>query len=90
MNLVANALAQSVDHVHSFFVMLRTEIGFYVGCLNLTERLAEQGEPTTFPTPVARGERALSARGLYDVCLALTRRASGSWATTSTPTASRW
>ncbi len=71
-NLVANALAQSVDHVDGFFVMLRTELAFYVACLNLSERLAEQGEPTTFPTPVPRGERALSARGLYDVCLALT------------------
>lgn len=71
-NLVANALAQSVDHVDGFFVMLRTELAFYVACLNLSERLAEQGEPTTFPLPVARGERALSARGLYDVCLALT------------------
>ncbi len=71
-NLVANALAQAVDHVHSFFVMLRVEIGFYVGCLNLSERLAELGEPTAFPLPVARGEFALSARGLYDVCLRLT------------------
>jgi DNA mismatch repair ATPase MutS len=71
-NLVANALAQSVDHVDGFFVMLRTELAFYVGCLNLSERLAGQGEPTAFPILVPRGERALSARGLYDVCLALT------------------
>jgi hypothetical protein len=72
LNLVANAAAQSVDHVHSFFVMLRVELGFYVGCLNLAERLAELGEPTAFPVPVASGELALSARGLYDVCLRLT------------------
>jgi MutS domain V len=71
-NLVANALTQSVDHVRSFFTMLRTEIGFYVGCLNLSERLAEQGQPTAFPAAIPRGELALSARGLYDVCLALT------------------
>jgi hypothetical protein len=72
VNLVANALAQSVDHVHSFFTMLRGEIGFYVGCLNLRERLAEQGQPTVFPVPVERSELALSGRGVYDVCLALT------------------
>jgi MutS domain V len=72
VNLVANAAAQAVDHVHSFFVMLRVEIGFYVGCLNLAERLAELREPTAFPDPVATGELALSARGLYDVCLRLT------------------
>ena len=59
-------------HVESFFALLRVEIGFYVACLNLSERLAQQGEPTEFPVPVARGELALSARGLYDVCLALT------------------
>jgi len=71
-NLVANALGQSVDHVEGFFVMLRTELAFHVACLNLSDRLAEQGEPTAFPTPVARDERAFSAGGLYDVCLALT------------------
>jgi hypothetical protein len=74
VSLVANALSEAVDHVHSFFLMLRIEVGFYVGCLNLRELLAEQGEPTTFPVAVARGELALSAQGLYDVCLTLTAR----------------
>jgi DNA mismatch repair ATPase MutS len=72
VNLVANALAQSVDHVKTFFQMLRTEIGFYVACLNLSDRLAEKGEPTCLPVAVPQGELALSARGLYDVCLSLT------------------
>ncbi|MBO0769637.1 MAG: hypothetical protein J2O48_13220, partial [Solirubrobacterales bacterium] len=75
VNLVSNALAQAVEHVHSFFVMLRVEIGFYVGCLNLTERLDELEAPTALPVPVAGGEPAFSARGLYDVCLRLTSRA---------------
>jgi DNA mismatch repair ATPase MutS len=72
VNLVANATAQAVEHVHSFFEMLRVELGFYVGCLNLAERLAALGEPTAFPAPVASGALALTARGLYDVCLRLT------------------
>lgn len=72
VNLVANATAQAVEHVHSFFVMLQVEIGSYVGCLNLADRLAELGEPTTFPSPTAEAPLALSARGLYDVCLRLT------------------
>jgi DNA mismatch repair ATPase MutS len=71
INLVANALAQSTDHVLSFFTMLRTELAFYVGCVNLHEQLAQLGEPTCFPVPVALGERKQSYRGLYDVCLAL-------------------
>ena len=39
VNLVANALAQSTDHILSFFHMLRTELAFYVGCLNLHAHL---------------------------------------------------
>jgi hypothetical protein len=72
INLVANALAQSTDHVVSFFNMLRTELAFYVGCLNLHGQLSAQGEPACFPQPTARDERRHSAVGLYDVCLALT------------------
>jgi hypothetical protein len=75
INQVANALAQSTDHILSFFAMLRAELGFYVGCLNLHERLAGTGEPACVPQPVAPGARALAAQGLYDVCLALHTRA---------------
>jgi hypothetical protein len=57
INLVANAVAQSADHVKSFFAMLRLELAFYLGCLNLRERLDEKGEPTGFPT---RSPRASS------------------------------
>ncbi len=48
LNLVANALAQSNDHILSFFAMLRTELAFYVGCLNLREQLAKKGQPICF------------------------------------------
>ncbi len=71
ISLVAIALTQSADHVNSFFEMLRTELAFYVGCVNLHEQLARKGEPTCFPLPVAVEEHRLSFRGLYDVCLAL-------------------
>jgi hypothetical protein len=69
LNLVANALAQSDDHILSFFAMLRAELAFYVGCLNLREQLAKKGQPISFPTPAALGERKLTFSGLYDVCL---------------------
>jgi DNA mismatch repair ATPase MutS len=72
INLVANVLAQSTDHIHSFFTMLRTELAFYVGCLNLHEQLTQMGEPMSFPQPAAPGERRHFFKGLYDVCLALT------------------
>jgi len=74
INLVANALAQSTDHILSFFNMLRTELAFYVGCLNLHDQLAQIGEPMSFPVPVAPRERRHSLQELYDVCLALTMK----------------
>lgn len=76
LNNAANALAQSTDHIRSFFEMLRVELGFYLGGLNLRDRLIAKGQPVCFPDPVgpvpASPEQAhLSARGLYDACLAL-------------------
>ena len=71
VNLVANALAQSTDHILSFFQMLRTELAFYIGCLNLHAQLAQMGEPICFPVPASAGERKLSFSDLHDVSLAL-------------------
>jgi len=68
---VANALGQSADHILNFFDMLKTELAFYIGCLNLHEVLAAKGEPTCFPQPLAAGERGTRFQGLYDVCLTL-------------------
>ena len=68
---VAIALAESADHVLSFFRMLKTELAFYAGCLNLHDRLAAKGEPVCFPAPALLGERKHRFIGLYDVCLSL-------------------
>lgn len=68
---VANALAQSADHIIGFFDALRLELAFYVGCLNAHDRLAAKGEPVCFPHPVPAGERRHQFAGLYDVCLSL-------------------
>jgi hypothetical protein len=70
--IAANALGQSAGHVSDFFAMLRTELAFYVGCVNLHDRLSGKGEPTCMPSPAPVAQRGLSFRGLYDVCLALT------------------
>jgi DNA mismatch repair ATPase MutS len=74
INLVANAVAQSADHIDSFLNMLRTELAFYISCLNLHEQLARLGMPVCFPTPVAADQRRHACVGLYDVCLALTMK----------------
>lgn len=72
VNLVANAAAQSADHILSFFRLLRAELGFYAGCVNLAAELTARGNATCFPTPVPLGEREHAFQQLYDVSLALT------------------
>jgi MutS domain V len=71
INLVANAVAQAADHIKSFFSMLRLELAFYLGCLNLHERLEQKDEPICFPEPLAEDQLAFTTLGLYDVCLTL-------------------
>ncbi|KSQ21681.1 DNA mismatch repair protein MutS [Pseudomonas aeruginosa] len=70
-NEVANALAQAAEHITSFFEMLRTELAFYIGCLNLRERLSELRTEICFPDIEPAGQYQEDFQGLYDVCLAL-------------------
>jgi DNA mismatch repair ATPase MutS len=71
IHLAANALAQASDHILSFFKMLRIELAFYIGCLNLHEQLTKGGTPTCFPTPLESDKHGRSFEGLYDICLSL-------------------
>jgi hypothetical protein len=71
---IALALARAAEHVVSFFRMLRAELAFYVGCLNLHQRLAGFGAPVCLPSPAAPAARRLAFEGLYDVTLALNLR----------------
>jgi DNA mismatch repair ATPase MutS len=72
LNLAANAAAQSAKHILGFFTMLRLELAFYIGCLNLHEIVVGKGIPISFPAVSDSGERRHSFRGLRDPCLALT------------------
>ena len=71
INLVANAAAQSADHIGSYFTMLRAETGFYVGCLNLADQLAAKEIPVTVPGPAPSAPFTFSSTDLRDACLAL-------------------
>jgi len=76
LNGASNALAQSADHIRAFFGLLRAELGFYLSCLNLRDRLVTTGAPVCFPVPgrpvlYHADHLSLSARGLYDASLAL-------------------
>lgn len=72
INLVANAVAQAADHIISFFAALRTELAFYVGCLNLRDKLVTKNVPLMLPKPEPAGSRVLHFSGLHDICLILT------------------
>jgi DNA mismatch repair ATPase MutS len=72
ISAVASVLAQSADHIQSFFEMLRAELAFYVGCVNLAERLAALGESICMPQVLGQGQPLWSACCLYDVALSLT------------------
>ena len=68
INTVANAAAQSADHVLSFFHRLHFEIGFYLACLNLHQALHDIG------TPTCRPGIAVSGPGVSDERWCATRR----------------
>jgi hypothetical protein len=72
MNPVSNALAQSAEHIMSFFGMLRGELGFYLGAAELHQQLTKHKLPVCFPTPAPAGSNRHSCTGLRDISLALT------------------
>ncbi len=71
MSSVTHVLGQSSDYAHTFLLALKRELAFYIGCLNVAERLESQKSPICFPTPHPLASRVLSFHGLYDVSLAL-------------------
>jgi hypothetical protein len=71
VNLVANAAAQSADHVSSFFTMLKSELAFYVSCLSLHDQLTAREQPVTFPVPVPWDSPEFTCTELRDTSLAL-------------------
>jgi len=64
-------LAQSADHIGSYFTMLRAELAFYVGCLNLAGRLAAKRVPVAVPDPAPPSPPVFSCTDLRDACLEL-------------------
>ena len=79
INDVANTVTQSADHLQVFFGRLRTELAFYLGCLNLHDELAKRQVPTCFPVPTPIGTMRFQCRGLRDVglCLATSKQVTG-------------
>ncbi len=71
LNTSANALAQSNDHILGFFKALRSELAFYLGCVNLHEALGALDVACVFPTPQPAAAPLWRCQGLCDVSLAL-------------------
>jgi DNA mismatch repair ATPase MutS len=73
INEATNALAQAAEHLEGFFAMLRGELAFYVGCLNLADSLLALGMSICIPDllPLERQDR--SWQELFDVSLVLTK-----------------
>lgn len=71
VNPAANALAQSSEHMLAFFRMLREELAFLAGCINLHKKLARLGIRTCFPDVYPPETRRFSFTGLRDPSLGL-------------------
>ena len=68
---VAIAVGRATGHVLGFFQALRTELAFYVGCLNLRDALTALDTPICIPRRAPEGSRRLRFQGLRDPSLAL-------------------
>jgi hypothetical protein len=71
LSLAADAVAQSAEHVLAFFAALRTELAFYLGCLNLHDQLTANNASVCQPDPRPLGTAILAAQDLRDPCLTL-------------------
>ncbi len=67
----AKVMGRVSDEVLRFLTLLHQELGFYVGCLALYDRLRVAGAPVCFPDPSTDARPVLVARELYDPGLSL-------------------
>ena len=67
---VAVTTAEAADHVNAFFKMLRTELAFYIACLNLRAALRNRVTSLCFPL-VDKGANFLAFDDLRDPSLLL-------------------
>ena len=74
INLVANAVAQSCDHILSFLRNLRAELAFCLGACRLRRRLVAAGQPVCLPIPSAPPAAGPDGTDLRDTALALRTR----------------
>lgn len=74
INEPTNALAQAAENLESFFTMLRQELAFYVGCLNLSETIKDNDMPLSMPHMLTKDTYDRTCSRLYDISLLLTKQ----------------
>jgi hypothetical protein len=68
------AAGESVSHVIDFFTVLRRELAFYLGCLNLADALRALGHQVCVPTLGPSDSTRHVGQAVYDASLALDNR----------------
>lgn len=67
----APKICNIVNDIYKFLSKSREELAFYIGALNLYDKLIKLGMPICTPKPYKTAEKAFKCDGLYDVALAL-------------------
>ncbi len=67
----SHIVSESAENVLSFIDMLKEEMAFYLGCINLWNELKFLGAKASFPEPEDDHRKGTVYRGLYDVALTL-------------------
>ncbi|WP_067890211.1 MutS-related protein [Nocardia vaccinii] len=72
LQIIADVVGDAADQVQDFFARLRTQLAFYLGCVNLRRRLIRDRVPICLPTVHPAGAPRLRGTGLRDIgmCLA--------------------
>ena len=65
---ISEVMKEATGNVINFFESLKNELAFYIGCLNLYDKIRENNYDICFPVP---SENTLLFSGLYDMSLSL-------------------
>lgn len=77
INETANVLAKTAEHFDHFFNTLKNELAFYIGCLNLYDKLKSIKMPLCIPElkeQVKNNSYKRNWKCLYDISLALLKK----------------
>lgn len=67
----APKICNIVNDIYKFFIKTREELAFYIGALNLYDKLIKIGMPICTPKAHMADDKVFKCDGLYDVALAL-------------------